>query len=385
MEAQEQIERPKILIFDDGDEIVQSQAVLTKQLPFADVEAVRSLVDFRKAVDVTDYDVVILEQTLRSISGVELLVEMKLKDTEPSVLVTSRSVDPYVLATVYNAGCHRCIVKEGRWLDELAPAVRHLLRIRRLERENAKLIAKLTEANCLLSDQNKRLDDFSGTVAHDIRGPLGGINMKLEYICDVYKDDVDERLAKLLTSTFEASKRLLSVVQSMYEFAKIGAKAAKMEMLDLGRLVDEVVQDLNFQSDLDIQINISNLSQVWGNAPLLRKVFINLINNAVKYNDKETIVINIGQGEALLRSLGHFCEFYVEDNGPGIPKEELNDLFVMFRRGQDAEKKCEGTGIGLSVVKQIVELHYGTITVSSQIAKGTKFLFTLPLEEIEIV
>ena len=148
MEAQEQIERPKILIFDDGDEIVQSQAVLTKQLPFADVEAVRSLVDFRKAVDITDYDVVILEQTLRSISGVELLVEMKLKDTEPSVLVTSRSVDPYVLATVYNAGCHRCIVKEGRWLDELAPAVRHLLRIRRLEKENAKLIAKLTEANC---------------------------------------------------------------------------------------------------------------------------------------------------------------------------------------------------------------------------------------------
>ncbi len=377
-------DKPQVLIFDDGVELQEMADVLSHQLPVAEVSIAANEDAFQNLVDKKDFDVIIIEQTMHDVSGIEQLVASRLLDSEPSVLAVSRSDDSELLSAVYGTGCYRCIVKEGRWLKELAPAVRHLLRIRRLERENAKLIAKLTEANVLLSEKNKRLDEFSGTVAHDIRGPLGGINMKLEYICDIYKDDVDERLSKLLVGTFDASKRLLSVVQSMYEFAKIGAKAAKMETFSLGKLVDEVVQDLNFRDDLDIQISIQELPEVWGSDPLIRKIFINLINNAVKYNDKKQILINIGQGEITHRSLGEFAEFYVEDNGPGIPESEMNDLFTMFRRGRDADKKCDGVGIGLSVVKQIAELHYGSVGVSASALGGTRFSFTLPLQEIEL-
>jgi len=386
MEAAGTGEREKILVFDeDAGDLERMRSVLAHQLPFADVSAARSLEEFRSATAGREFDVVVIEQLLSEVSGVELMVELKLRDSEPAVLLLSRSADPKVLASVYSAGSSRCIVKEGRWLEEVGPAVRHLLRIRKLERENAALIAKLTEANVLLSEKNKRLDEFSGTVAHDIRGPLGGINMKLEYMCDVYRDEVDERLGKLLSSTLESSKRLLGVVQAMYEFAKLGAKAAAMEELNLGQLIEEVVQDLHFDDSLDIKIQIGELPRVWGNPHLLRKVFGNLITNAVKYSDKREIVIAVEQRRLLSRSLGRFGEFCVRDNGPGISKEDLKEIFGMFRRGRNAEKKCEGVGIGLSVVKRIVELHFGQVSVESEPGKGACFVLTLPTEEIEFV
>ena len=375
-----------ILIFDEDDQDLERvHSTLSQQLAFAQIVAVKSLAAFREALASRQYDLVIIEHMLSEVSGVELQLELKLSDHEPAVLMLSRSAAPETLSYIYNTGGHRCIVKEGHWLDELGPAVRHLLRIRKLERENEALIAKLTEANVLLSEKNKRLDEFSGTVAHDIRGPLGGINMKLEYMYDVYRDEVDDRLKKLLGSTLESSQRLLEVVQAMYEFAKLGAKATAMQDVNLAQLIEEVVQDLHFDESLDIKIGIGELPHVWGNPHLLRKVFINLINNAVKYSDKKEIVINITPEKITERSLGHFGVLSLEDNGPGIAKGDLKELFTMFRRGKDAEKKCEGVGIGLSVVKRIIELHYGQIWASSETGRGARFTIMLPLEEIELL
>ncbi len=374
-----------VLLFDEDRELLEAAGkILAQQLPFADIVCVAGLDEFRECLQQREFEVVVLEHLLSEISGIELIVELKLRDREPGVLVLSKTSDPQVLATVYNAGCQRCIVKEGRWLDELAPAVRHLLRIKRLEEQNASLIAKLTEANVQLCDKNKRLDEFSGTVAHDIRGPLGGINMKLEYMCDMYAEEVDPRLKKLLSSTLDSSRRLLGVVQAMYEFAKIGARAESLEEVRLPQLIEEVVQDLHFDESLDIQIGIGDLPAVWGNPHLLRKVFINLINNAVKYSDKQQIVINITPTRTFEKSIGRFCEFAVEDNGPGIPEEDLGEIFTMFRRGKDAGKKCDGVGIGLSVVKQIVEVHYGQIRAFSEPGGGARFVISLPLERIEL-
>ena len=141
---------------------------------------------------------------------------------------------------------------------------------------------------------------------------------------------------------------------------------------------------MNLDENKKVSVKIEDLPRVWGNAPLLRKVFINLINNAIKYCDKDIAEIKIGYEKSEHKKLGEFGIFYVEDNGSGIPKEDLSDLFVMFRRGKDAEKKCDGIGIGLSVVKQIIELHFGNIDVESEVGKGTKFVFSLPMEDISI-
>ncbi|MBX7138733.1 MAG: HAMP domain-containing histidine kinase, partial [Oligoflexia bacterium] len=167
-------------------------------------------------------------------------------------------------------------------------------------------------------------------------------------------------------------------------FAKLGSKATKMDYVNLTSLVEEVSSDNGFDPKLDIELSLSDLPEVWGNAPLLRRVLQNLISNAVKYNDKPKIQIGIFSPGTVTRALGRFAQIRVQDNGPGIPQDELAGIFSMFRRGSQAEGQGEGAGIGLAVVKRIVELHFGEIEVESHPGEGTAFTFTLPVEKISV-
>ena len=84
----------------------------------------------------------------------------------------------------------------------------------------------------MLAEKNKRLDEFSGTVAHDIRGPLGTISMKLEYIKDIYGDELDDRFKSIVDGTLQSTRRLIDVVQAMYEYAKLSSRAQKIEEIN---------------------------------------------------------------------------------------------------------------------------------------------------------
>jgi signal transduction histidine kinase len=297
--------------------------------------------------------------------------------------MVSKQLSPEAVAELYNAGCAKCIVQREGWQAELAPAIRHVLRFKRLEEENGRLLVKLTEANQLLQDRNQRLDEFSATLAHDIRGPLGGISMKLEYLMDHYQQGLDQRFAELLKRSMASAHRLTKIVQAMYEFAKLGSQAAVMQAVDLNQIVPECISDLHFDEQLDITVGVGALPTVWGNADLLRRVFINLINNAVKYNDKHKIVVNVGQERLLEKGMAPYAEIFVEDNGPGIRKEDQQTIFQMFSRGQDA--KQEGSGIGLAVVSRIVELHFGSVRLQSSPERGAKFILSLPMDKIDFL
>lgn len=376
-----------ILILDkDTSEVASAIENIIDELPSVNITRVDSVDQYRDTVEDKDFDIVILDYDVSGDIGVELIHELKLKDFEPAVLILSSSVESRVLTEIYNYGCHRYLLKGNpRWVDNLGPAVRHLLRLRKLENENRNLLAKLTEANIALSEKNRRLDEFSATLAHDIRGPLGGICMKLEYILDMYGSKFDDRLNGLLTRAHSASHRLTHVVQAMYELAKLGSKAARMEMLSLKTLVNEVIQDLSVDEKLDITVGIGDLPDVWGSPDILRRVFINLITNAIKYNDKQQVIINIGFRTIEEKTLGRYAQIFVEDNGPGIEPENQREIFSIFSRGSNQNSSKEGLGIGLSVVQRIVELHFGRIWVESKMGEGTTFVFTLPVDEISFV
>ncbi len=376
-----------ILIFDESEVDLQAtDELLTSSFPEAMVTAVGDLAEYRQEISGKDYDLVVLNHDLSQENPRKLINELRLKDFEPAVLVVSRSTSPQAVAEAYASGCHKCIVQNEAWREEMAPAIRHLLRIRRLEDENRKLLSRLTEANILLEEKNKRLDDFSATLAHDIRGPLGGITMKLEYIIDTHEGKLDVKFGEMLKRTLQSTARLTSVVQGMYEFARLGAKAAHMCEVPLTELIKEVVSDLSFDDKLDIRIGLGDLpAVVWGNANLLRRLFTNLINNAVKYNNKNEVIINIAVRAVVDKSIARFAEIYVEDNGPGIPPEELKDIFSMFTRGSSAKNDKEGLGIGLAIVQRIAELHFGKVTVESEVGKGTRFVLLMPIEKIDFI
>ncbi|MEZ4753969.1 MAG: HAMP domain-containing sensor histidine kinase [Bdellovibrionota bacterium] len=375
-----------ILILDlDQDTADKIYAVITEQMPEVKVDIAINVNQYLELLTENKYEIVVLSDRYRQELKKDIIHELRLLNHAPSVLLISNELNSKNSHQLVNSGADKCLLKKDSWLDELGPSVRHLLRFRKLEEENQNLLAKLTEANIMLGEKNKRLDEFSATVAHDIRGPLAGISMKLEYLIDTYDKEIDDKFSTLLTRALETSQRLTDMVQSMYGFARLGKEAAKMKDVDLNELVRQVIEDIHFDPALDIQIGIDELPSVWGSPQLLRRVFSNLISNAVKYNDKNTIIINVGLNDIREKSMAKFCEVFVEDNGPGIDKDELRDIFSMFNRGAAVDPNVEGTGIGLAVVQRIVELHYGDVSVKSEEGEGTKFLMSLPMQPIDFI
>jgi signal transduction histidine kinase len=384
MELPSSRQAKKVIVLDTSqDDLEHITKVISEQIDQTEVYKTSDSSEFRKAINDKAFDLVIIEKALSDYDAISLIHEVRLKDWDAAIVVVSKESDARNVIESYNAGCHRCLVKEDRWLSELGPSIRQALRLRYLQQEQNRLVAKLTEANALLSEKNKRLDEFSGTVAHDIRGPLGGISMKLEYIKDIYGDDLDQKFKGIVDGTLDSTRRLIGVVQAMYEYAKLSNKITKTEEIELNSFIEEILNDLSFNESLDIQVGIAELPIVYGSSGLLRKVFQNLITNAVKYNDKPTKIINISCDKIIEKSMGAFAEIHVADNGPGIPENEHQLVFNMFARGSNVNNQ-DGIGIGLAVVKRIIELHYGNIEIKSELGKGTTFIFTLPIDQIDL-
>ncbi len=372
-----------LIVGADGAAITAGKELLDQQIPGTVVVAAQDLPAAQAACRAQEFDIVVIYQGVAGRSTVELIHEFKLQDHEPLILLVSNLEHPPETAEVLNTGCERYILADARWLERLGPAVRHSIRMRKLVDENRRLMARLTEANILLEERNHRLDEFSATVAHDIRGPLGGLAMKLEYVLDTYGKDVDARMQELIRRSHQSAERLMEIVRGMYGFARLGAQAAQMGPVDLKRLVNDVASDLNVDERIDITIGIGELPTVWGNEVLLRRVFLNLISNAVKYRDKQQVIINVGVDRYADRGLAPYADVFVSDNGRGIPAADIPQLFTMFWRGSAEKGPEEGSGIGLAAVHRIIELHHGKVRVESELGLGTRFVMSLPLNRID--
>ena len=372
-----------LILENDQEQIRRLELMLRDDVPGAALTAVRSLAEYSALPKESEFDVVVVDHDLTEGRGIEFIHELKLRDYDPAVLFVAHSADPSILAAYFNSGCERYILKGDKYLDELGPAVRHAIRLRRLEEQNRKLLAKLTETNKLLDEKNRRLDEFSASVAHDLRGPLAGVVMKLQYLIDDTALQQQPKTHELMKRALGSAERLTDILQGMYSYAKLGAQSARMNELDLTRLVEEVAGDLHFSETLNVKIGIGELPIVWGNSHLLRRALMNLINNGVKYNDKPEIIINIGCEAIEQSGLGRFARIFVEDNGRGVSDDDIPNMFSLFWRGASTVADTEGLGFGLSVVQRVVELHYGKISVTSKLGSFTRFTFTLPVEKID--
>jgi signal transduction histidine kinase len=353
-------------------------AKLAEAFPHTEILATHSLEGYSHALSQGEFDIVVLDYDLPDARDSQLLAQLRLRDHEPDVLIVSKCEEADTIRRIAESR-KRYVVRDEKWVDSLVLALRDMIRIRRLEREMSLIQERLTVANAKLEEKNRRLDDFCATVAHDIRGPLAGLILKTEYIVDTYRDRLDERCVALLTRSAESAHRLVGVVQGMYEFAKVGAGVVRFEMVDLKSLVSEVLGDLNIDDSVEIKIALGDLPHVWGNSSLLRRIFVNLISNSIKYNDKGEVRITIGCSGDVVDRGDTFAHLYLEDNGPGIAEEEISTIFDMFKRGRSHKDHTEGMGIGLAVVQRIVELHHGSIDLASERGHGCRFTLSLPV------
>jgi len=239
--------------------------------------------------------------------------------------------------------------------------------------KSQEMIKKQTEE---LFRSNKELDDFAYIASHDLKEPLRGIHNYATFLIEDYADKLDdEGKTKLLTLT-KLSQRLEHYINDLLYYSRLGRTNETYRETDLNQIVEELkdtLQNTLHEQNVTIHMN-STLPTVYCDKLRIRDVFLNLITNAMKYNDNKEKTINIGCYE---NKSDNKQTIYVRDNGIGIQEKHLETIFRIFKRLHGKDKYGGGTGAGLTIVKKIVENHGGKIWVESSFGSGTTFYFTL--------
>ncbi len=225
-----------------------------------------------------------------------------------------------------------------------------------------------------LKERNELLKNFAGIVSHDMKMPLANIIMTIDLVKTKYGKDLNEQILSYLdnlkNSAFSLSDYVTGIL-AHYESDNL-SKEGRSEQFDLNDLLEDIVDMLYITDDCAINFPKKNREMLC-NKIALEQILLNLINNSAKYNDKETIIIDIK-----CKEVGDFYFFKVRDNGIGIPKEKQSEIFKLFSIVAEADRKGKkGNGIGLSTVKKLVENLGGNIKVSSTTGKGTTFKFSI--------
>jgi PAS domain S-box-containing protein len=230
---------------------------------------------------------------------------------------------------------------------------------------------KLAESMKLLEKSNKELDQFSYIISHDLKAPLRAISNLSLWLQEDLGTSLSEDNNHHLTMLRGRVARMESLINGVLEYSKIGRTNVSLESVDTFVLIGEIIEMLSPPVNMEIKVS-SALPVIEAPKIMLLQVFSNLISNAIKYNDKEKGLIVISHEE---KESGH--EFSISDNGPGIAPEFHEKIFVIFQTLQSRDK-FESTGIGLTIVKRILEDRGGSIRVESAPEKGSTFIFNWP-------
>jgi PAS domain S-box-containing protein len=243
--------------------------------------------------------------------------------------------------------------------------------------ETHKAERKYKQAVEELESVNRELRDFAYIISHDLKAPLRGIATLAEWISSDYAEKFDEQGREQLKLILGRVKKMHNMIDGVLQYSRVGRVKEEKQIVNLNEVVKEIADILNQPENIRIEI-IKELPTIEFEPTRIKQVFQNLISNSVKYMDKQ-----IGWIKIRCDDDGDFFRFSVEDNGCGIKQEYFERIFQIFQAVGNSDM-AESTGIGLTVVKKIVELYGGKIWVSSEYGKGSTFYFTLPKCELGV-
>lgn len=229
----------------------------------------------------------------------------------------------------------------------------------------------LKENITLLKRKNQELDQFAHIVSHDLKAPLRGIDNVVSWIEEDHVTEISPKLMEYIQIIKGRLIRAENLIHGILSYARIGKETQEKEEVDLNQLVDEIGEALMMKSGLKLII-YPKLPKLFTEKVPLLQIFSNLIGNAVKHHDKRNGFIKVYHMEYLQ----HY-EFFVEDNGPGIGKNYHKKIFVIFQTLQERDS-VESTGVGLAIVKKILDDRNQKIHIISDAGKGAIFSFTWP-------
>jgi signal transduction histidine kinase len=222
-----------------------------------------------------------------------------------------------------------------------------------------------------LDRSNEALDRFAYIVSHDLKAPLNAITSLAEFLKSDYEEKLDDEGKQILGMIEQKIVHMHELINGVLEYSRVSAGQCLVERIDINEIVQQVIE--NIAPSDHIKINTANKLPVLNiERIMILQIFQNLLSNAVKYMNKPSGNITVG---SVLEN--DKIKFFVSDNGPGIPVKYFEKIFEIFNKTHQ-DSKADSTGVGLAIVKKIVEQKGGRIWVESEVGKGSVFYFSLP-------
>ncbi|MEA2683733.1 MAG: hypothetical protein QOK05_2061 [Chloroflexota bacterium] len=239
---------------------------------------------------------------------------------------------------------------------------------------NEVLELRVAQRTAELAASNSDLEAFTYSVSHDLRAPLRAMAGFSRMLQKKYGSSMDETANGYVRRIVQGADRMGDVIDDLLRFSRLGRQELTRQMVDPASLAREALQDLQAEVEgRQVNIVIEEMPAVWADRALLQHVYLNLLSNAFKFTGRRpdaSIVVGSTEGPDGVRV------YSVQDNGAGFDMKYAHKLFGVFQRlhGRD---EYEGTGVGLALVKAVVERHGGHVWAESSIDQGAKFSFTI--------
>jgi light-regulated signal transduction histidine kinase (bacteriophytochrome) len=233
---------------------------------------------------------------------------------------------------------------------------------------------KVFDRTAQLESANKELEAFSYSISHDLRSPLRAVLSFAKIIQKEYGDKTKPRIRELFNHIIIYIKRMNMLVDDLLRLAKHGKEKLKFAPLDMTHLVQSVWSNIQRIAPNHAMLELAELPIIQADASMMEQVIINLLSNAIKYSSKkEHPIVKVWCEQAKDNAM-----FYFKDNGDGFDMKHYDRLFKAFQRLHNTTD-FEGTGVGLMLVKSIIEKHGGTVGADAKVGEGATFYFVLPL------
>lgn len=230
----------------------------------------------------------------------------------------------------------------------------------------------LARTTALLERRNSELDQFAYVTSHDLKAPLRAISNLAEWIGEDLAGQIPEENQRQLVLLKSRVQRMEALINGLLEYSRVGRRERQMTEVVVDQMLHSVIDSLDPPAGFEVQVP-TELPTLYTHRTALSQVFANLINNAIKHHDRDH-----GTVEIRYRPLGDLVEFAIADDGPGIAEEYHDKIFTIFQTLK-ARDDFESTGVGLSVVKKIVESENGRVWLESAVGEGSTFYFTWPV------
>jgi signal transduction histidine kinase/CheY-like chemotaxis protein len=228
---------------------------------------------------------------------------------------------------------------------------------------------ELVKITSLLKKRNQELDNFAYVTSHDLKAPLRAIANLAAWLSEDLEGQIPEENQQQLRLMQSRVKRMDGLIQGLLEYSRVGRKKTPIKTINVKDVIQEAINSLSIPPEFKIVV-APNMPTLITEVLSLQQVFSNLISNAIKYHPT-----NLGKITISVAEQAHFHEFGVSDDGLGIDPQYHDRIFTIFQTLQPRDT-IESTGIGLSIVKKIVEGQGGKIRVESQLGEGASFYFT---------